>query len=85
MEGEYRFKQRKCSCGLILSGKASPVTSLYRNVRPMGACPKCGTQLLLDASPETSEVVLDYEPEVAEAKAPEPTPELATPRARRRR
>ena len=64
MEGEYSFKQQKCSCGLALTGKVSPVSTLYRGVRPMGACPSCGTGLLLDASPETSEVVLDYEPDI---------------------
>lgn len=59
---EYRFRHRRCDCGLDLSDKVSSITSLYRNVRPMGTCPGCGKQMILDAQPVAAKVVLDYEP-----------------------
>ena len=59
---EYRFRHRRCDCGLDLSDKVSSITSLYRNVRPMGTCPGCGKQMILNAQPVAGKVVLDYEP-----------------------
>lgn len=79
MEGEYRFKVKTCpSCKCLLADKTSSVVGFYRDVIPMGACPKCGKQSRLDASPEDSKVTLDYEV-VMETGAATPTPVSKTP------
>ena len=81
---KYRFKPRKCSCGLDLRDKVSNITSLYRNVKPMGICPSCGAELLLDASPEGSKVILNY-PVLTEEVQPAVETQAVQPKSSRQK
>ena len=51
MAEEYGFKRKDCYCGLDLKGKKVEVVGLWRDTQPMGKCPNCGRDMLLDAPP----------------------------------
>lgn len=45
---EYSFKLSACDCGADLTGLKAEVTFIRFGTSPLGKCPECGREMLLD-------------------------------------